>query len=198
MDRYAVTVLPGQNLDDEKQTAFAALYGPLEVSPPVHSQERRTCGGAAHPQSQHLRRVQSRRERKNPRSRRSAPRLPPGQRALAHRQLVPAEVRDLVDAACPRRAAVGRRHRVRRHPRRLRRAARGDEGTDRRPRRRAFDLALARQARRLHADRRRAQGAPAGPASAGAAASGLRPQRALHRLPRLAHRRLAGATKAAR
>jgi alpha-ketoglutarate-dependent 2,4-dichlorophenoxyacetate dioxygenase len=37
MDRYAVTVLPDQNLDDEKQTAFAALYGPLEVSPPVHS-----------------------------------------------------------------------------------------------------------------------------------------------------------------
>ena len=37
MDRYAVTVLPGQNLDDERQTAFAALYGPLEVSPPVHS-----------------------------------------------------------------------------------------------------------------------------------------------------------------
>src|SRR5215204_4275228 len=37
MDRYAVTVLPGQNLDDETETAFAALYGPLEVSPPVHS-----------------------------------------------------------------------------------------------------------------------------------------------------------------
>lgn len=37
MDRYAVTVLPDQNLDDEKQTAFAALYGPLEVSPPVQS-----------------------------------------------------------------------------------------------------------------------------------------------------------------
>lgn len=37
MDRYAVTVLPDQNLDDERQIAFAALYGPLEVSPPVHS-----------------------------------------------------------------------------------------------------------------------------------------------------------------
>src|ERR1041384_1120317 len=44
MDRYAVTVLPGQNLDDDKQTAFAGLYGPLEVSPPVHS---KTGGPAA-------------------------------------------------------------------------------------------------------------------------------------------------------
>jgi alpha-ketoglutarate-dependent 2,4-dichlorophenoxyacetate dioxygenase len=43
MDQYGVCVLPGQSLDDDKQIAFASLYGPLEVSPPVHS----TNGGAA-------------------------------------------------------------------------------------------------------------------------------------------------------
>src|SRR5215467_6687611 len=34
MDEYAVCVLPDQDLDDERQIAFARLYGPLEVSPP--------------------------------------------------------------------------------------------------------------------------------------------------------------------
>jgi alpha-ketoglutarate-dependent 2,4-dichlorophenoxyacetate dioxygenase len=34
MDEYAVCVLPDQELDDERQIAFARLYGPLEVSPP--------------------------------------------------------------------------------------------------------------------------------------------------------------------
>jgi alpha-ketoglutarate-dependent 2,4-dichlorophenoxyacetate dioxygenase len=39
MDEYAVCVLPGQRLDDDKQIAFASLYGPLEISPPVHSKD---------------------------------------------------------------------------------------------------------------------------------------------------------------
>jgi alpha-ketoglutarate-dependent 2,4-dichlorophenoxyacetate dioxygenase len=34
MDQYAVCVLPDQQLDDDRQIAFARLYGPLEVSPP--------------------------------------------------------------------------------------------------------------------------------------------------------------------
>ena len=45
MDRYAVCVLPNQNLDDDKQTAFASLYGPLEVSPLTH----KTDGGPLAP-----------------------------------------------------------------------------------------------------------------------------------------------------
>ena len=43
MDEYAVCVLPGQRLDDDRQIAFASLYGPLEVSPPVQSK----AGGPA-------------------------------------------------------------------------------------------------------------------------------------------------------
>jgi len=39
MDRYAVCVLPSQKLDDDKQTAFASLYGPLEVSPLTHKRD---------------------------------------------------------------------------------------------------------------------------------------------------------------
>jgi alpha-ketoglutarate-dependent 2,4-dichlorophenoxyacetate dioxygenase len=35
MDEHAVLVLPDQRLDDERQIAFAGLYGPLEVAPPV-------------------------------------------------------------------------------------------------------------------------------------------------------------------
>ena len=38
MDEYAVCVLPDQELDDERQIAFARLYGPLEVSPPQQNQ----------------------------------------------------------------------------------------------------------------------------------------------------------------
>ena len=45
MDEYAVVVLPGQRLDDEKQSSFANLYGPLEVAPPTHSKD----GGPAAP-----------------------------------------------------------------------------------------------------------------------------------------------------
>ena len=39
MDRYAVCVLPGQKLDDDAQTAFAGLYGPLEISPLTHKKD---------------------------------------------------------------------------------------------------------------------------------------------------------------
>ena len=39
MDQHGLCVLPDQQLDDDKQTAFASLYGPLEVSPPVHSKD---------------------------------------------------------------------------------------------------------------------------------------------------------------
>src|SRR5262245_1522809 len=35
MDQYAVSVLPGQHIDDTQQIAFASLYGPLEVAPTV-------------------------------------------------------------------------------------------------------------------------------------------------------------------
>jgi alpha-ketoglutarate-dependent 2,4-dichlorophenoxyacetate dioxygenase len=45
MDRYAVCVLPNQKLDDDKQIAFASLYGPLEVSPLTH----KTDGGPLAP-----------------------------------------------------------------------------------------------------------------------------------------------------
>ena len=39
MDEHAVVVLPDQRLDNDKQIAFASLYGPLELSPPVHSKD---------------------------------------------------------------------------------------------------------------------------------------------------------------
>jgi alpha-ketoglutarate-dependent 2,4-dichlorophenoxyacetate dioxygenase len=39
MDQYAVCVLPGQKLDDNTQTAFASLYGPLEMSPLTHKKD---------------------------------------------------------------------------------------------------------------------------------------------------------------
>jgi alpha-ketoglutarate-dependent 2,4-dichlorophenoxyacetate dioxygenase len=39
MDEHAVAVLPNQRLDDDKQTAFAGLYGPLETSPTTHAKD---------------------------------------------------------------------------------------------------------------------------------------------------------------
>lgn len=35
MDDHAIAVLPDQQLDDDRQIAFASLYGPLEISPLV-------------------------------------------------------------------------------------------------------------------------------------------------------------------
>jgi hypothetical protein len=61
--------------------------------------------------------------------RRPAPRLRPRQPALAHRRVVPGPPGRLLDALGPRSSAGRRRHRVRRHARRLRRAARGYEAS---------------------------------------------------------------------
>ena len=40
MDEYAVCVLPEQQLDDDRQIAFARLYGPLEIASAVKSQRK--------------------------------------------------------------------------------------------------------------------------------------------------------------
>jgi alpha-ketoglutarate-dependent 2,4-dichlorophenoxyacetate dioxygenase len=40
MDRYAVCVLPGQRLDDERQIAFSLRYGPLENASAVKAQRK--------------------------------------------------------------------------------------------------------------------------------------------------------------
>ena len=39
MDEHAIVVLPNQRLDDDKQIAFASLYGPLEMSPAVRGKD---------------------------------------------------------------------------------------------------------------------------------------------------------------
>jgi alpha-ketoglutarate-dependent 2,4-dichlorophenoxyacetate dioxygenase len=39
MDEYAVLVVPDQRLDDDRQIAFAGLFGPLKVAPPVRASE---------------------------------------------------------------------------------------------------------------------------------------------------------------
>jgi alpha-ketoglutarate-dependent 2,4-dichlorophenoxyacetate dioxygenase len=45
MDRYAVCVLPNQDIDDEKQVAFSRLYGPLEnASAVVHQRKAGVIG----------------------------------------------------------------------------------------------------------------------------------------------------------
>ena len=125
MDEYAVSVLPGQPLDDEHQIAFASLFGPLEVAPIVKGKNgARGVGGnrIKHREIFDISNLDE--QRTDSRRRRPARGLPAGQPTLAHRQLVPAEVGDVVDAACAHRSAGRRRHRIRRHPRRLRRAAR--------------------------------------------------------------------------
>ena len=89
MDQYARRACcPSQRLDDDKQIAFASLYGPLELSPPTHSKDGGAAGDAPHPEPQHLRRLQPREN--NEWARRPAAHVPPRQRALAHRQLVQA------------------------------------------------------------------------------------------------------------
>jgi len=40
LDRYAVLVFPGQEIDDEQQLAFARCFGPLESATFIHLQDR--------------------------------------------------------------------------------------------------------------------------------------------------------------
>ena len=165
MDEHAVCVLPGQRLDDDKQIAFASLYGPLEVSPPVHSK----AGGAAADfriQNRHIFDVSNLDER--------AAILPLDDQRRAYRQ-----GNELwhTDSSFRQKSATwsmlharmippdGADTRVRRHPRRLRRVARLHQAQARGAGRRALDLALARAVWRLHADRRGNQGASARAAS---------------------------------
>ncbi|MCK8787661.1 TauD/TfdA family dioxygenase [Roseomonas sp. NAR14] len=46
MDRYAVLVFPGQQLDDEQQLAFGSNFGPVEDTPTLVDQERRRLATA--------------------------------------------------------------------------------------------------------------------------------------------------------
>lgn len=44
MDEHAVVVVPDQRLDDDRQIAFASLYGPLEVAPLVRAKNDDATG----------------------------------------------------------------------------------------------------------------------------------------------------------
>ena len=90
-------------------------------------------------------------------------------------------------------AARQRRDRVRRHARRLRRAAGRTKAGDRRSGRRARHLLVARPDRLHRIPARRARAVPAVAAAPGAPASRLGAQDAVPVRARLAHRRLAGA-----
>ena len=192
MDEYAVVVLPGQRLDDEKQSSFANLYGPLEVAPPTHSKD----GGPAAPP-----RIQNRNIFDVSNLDEQGRILPLDDQRRAYR-----DGNQLwhTDSSFRQKSATWSMLHARIIP---------PDGADTEfaDTRAAYDALpeatksklegliaehsiwhSRAQARRLPAHRGRDQGAAAGASSGGAAASGLAPQGALHRLACLAHRRLAG------
>jgi alpha-ketoglutarate-dependent taurine dioxygenase len=172
MNEYAVCVLPDQQLDDERQIAFARLYGPLEVSPPVQNKSG-GIGFNARVKHREIFDVSNLDERGailDQHDARSTYRLG---NQLWH-----------TDSSFRQKSAAWSMLHARVIP-----PAGGDTEF-------ADTLALARNVRRLRADRGRAPTAPAGAASAGAPTSGLGTACALHRVACLAHRQLAGRGRA--
>ena len=131
MDQCGVGVLPGQFIDDEQQVAFARLFGELEMRP-IQRGRNRYPGADERIRHHEIFDVsEPRRLRQDAAAERRAARLFAGQSPVAYRQLVPPGLGDVFDAVGAHHPARGRRYRVRRHARRLRRAAAGDEGADR-------------------------------------------------------------------
>ncbi len=135
--KYAVLVFPDQEFDDDSQLDFARHFGPLETTVFKARKDHKlrlqeNMAGCRQP----------RRREPHPRGQQPPAALQSRQPPLAHGLLVQAPAGLLLDAACPLDPADRRPYRVRRHARRLRRAARLDEAAHRGPRRRAFDHAL--------------------------------------------------------
>ena len=119
MDRYAVCALPGQAIDDEQQLRFARLFGELEVRPLQRGRNQHP-GDDERIRHHEIFDVSNLDEEGNVLASDDERRIYSlGEPAVAHRQLVPPGVGHIFDAVGPRRAARGRRHRVRRHARRL-------------------------------------------------------------------------------
>ena len=92
IDRYAVLVLHDQDLDDERQLAFARNFGEIE------SAAQRPRRGQTPAAPGDLRHLQPRREQPAARRGRSAPLRSARQPAVAHRRLVPPDPGGIVDA----------------------------------------------------------------------------------------------------
>ena len=191
IDRYAVVVFRDQRLTDAQLRDFAATGSARwRSAAPPRARRRRL----AIPQIGDISNLDE--DNQRPRLRRPAPARQPRQPAVAHRRIVHAGAGRARHAARGRAAAAiavrQRRDRVRRHARRLRRAAGRTKAGDRRAGRRARHLLVARPDRLHRIPGRRARAVPAVAAAAGAPASGLEAQDAVPVRARLAHRRLAG------
>ena len=192
MDEYAVLVLPGQRLDDETQSSFASLYGPLEVAPPTHSKD----GGPAAPP-----RIQNRNIFDVSNLDEHGHILPLDDQRRAYR-----DGNQLwhTDSSFRQKSATWSML----HARIIPPDGADTEFADTRAAYDALPDATKAKLEGLIAEHSiwhsraqlggytptedESQGAAAGASSGGAAASGLAPQGALHRLACLAHRRLAG------
>ena len=120
MDEHAVLVFRGQPFTDAEQLAFAQrLDGELHAKTGISAVQKNRFGNEA---LTDISNVGEAGEITG--ARRSPPRLRSGQPAVAHRRIVPGSARALLDAARAGRAAGRRRHGVRGHESRLRRAAR--------------------------------------------------------------------------
>ena len=125
INRYAIVVFHDQKLTDEQQIDFARHFGPIHSS----AQKARHTGIKHRMAAQRDRRhLQSRRRRQRAGGQQQAPARLAGQSPVAYRRLVPRRAGRAVHALCPCRARRGRRHRVRRPARGLRRPAADDEG----------------------------------------------------------------------
>ena len=116
--KYAVLVFPDQELDDERQLAFARNFGPLETTVFKARNDHRL---RLHENLADVSNLDA--GEPNPCPRRSPAALQYRQSAVAHGLLVQARAGLLLDAACALDPADRRADRVCRHARRLRNIA---------------------------------------------------------------------------
>ena len=156
IDRYAVLIFRDQRLTDAQLRDFAARFGPLEIGRAAARPGRRRL---AIPQIGDISNLDEDNRVRQPGRPPSA--RQPGQPTVAHRCLLHAGARRAWHAARGRAAAAlavrQRRDRVRRHARRLRRAAGRDQTGDRRADRGARRVLVARPDRLHRVPARRAR-----------------------------------------
>ena len=194
MDRFAVLVFRGQQIDDEQQLAFSRHFGPLEHAT-SHGIDREQQRGLA-PKIADISNLGRDNEVLARDDRRRLFGL--GNMLWHSDSSFKPTAGQVFAAARPHHPAEGRQHRVRRHARRLGRARRRDQGDVRGPRLHAQPDLFARHAGLCRMDRGGAGSQPAGAAAAGAAAPGQRPAVAVPVGACRRDHRLAGAGSAAR
>jgi hypothetical protein len=187
MDQYAVLVFHNQSIDDDQQLAFSRSLGEIEMT--LNTGLRAESEYRLPPTFADVSNLDQHHKPMARDDRRRA--VQPRQPAVAFRQLVQGDPRQIFAAARAQDPVKGRQHRVCGYARRLGCARPGHPGAMRASRLRAQSDLFAPADRLFRPERRGARALQAGAPDAGAHPSGDRPQVTVSRLACRCDRRLA-------